>query len=233
MTEYTLHQGDSLKIMQELKNECEIFDSIITDPPYNVSVDNNFKTMGRGGIDFGDWDKNFDQKEWIKHCSSLIKNGGNIVIFNSWKNLSHVVEALEENGFIVKDMLRWVKNNPMPRNRDRRFIVDYEVAIWAVKKGGKWVFNRQNETYDRPEIKCSITSKNEKKGLNHPTQKPIEVMQWIIKTLTNENDVIFDPFSGTGATGIAALMEKRKFVGIEKDERYFNEMSERFSQLQN
>lgn len=81
-------------------------------------------------------------------------------------------------------------------------------------------------------IKCSVTSKNEKKGLNHPIQKHIEVMQWIIKTLTNENDVIFDPFSGTGTTDVVALMEKRNFVEIEKDERYFNEMSERFSQLQ-
>ena len=60
-------------------------DAIITDPPYNISRDNNFKTMNRAGIDFGEWDKDFDSTGWIKYCKSLLKKGGNIVIFNDWK----------------------------------------------------------------------------------------------------------------------------------------------------
>lgn len=68
----------------------------------------------------------------------------------------------------------------MPRNRDRRYIVDSEYAVWFVKKGAKWIFNRQDEKYERPKFVCSI-----EKGL-HPTQKPLSLMEWLVKVHTNE-----------------------------------------------
>ena len=197
-------------------------DAIITDPPYNISRDNNFKTMNRAGIDFGEWDKDFDLVDWIKYCEPVLKKGGNIVIFNSWKNMSYIVDELERNNFEVKDLIRWEKTNPMPRNRDRRFITDYEVAVWAVKKGGKWTFNRLSETYERPEIVCGVTSKKEKIDGGHPTQKPVEVMEWLIKRLSNENDIILDPFMGSGSTGVACKNTNRKFIGIELNKDYYN-----------
>ena len=197
-------------------------DAIITDPPYNISRDNNFKTMNRAGIDFGEWDKDFDLTDWIKYCEPVLKKGGNIVIFNSWKNMSFIVDELEKNNFEVKDLIRWEKTNPMPRNRDRRFITDYEVAVWAVKKGGKWTFNRLSETYERPEIVCGVTSKKEKIDGGHPTQKPVEVMEWLIKRLSNENDIILDPFMGSGSTGVACKNTNRKFIGIELNKDYYN-----------
>ena len=197
-------------------------DAIITDPPYKISRDNNFKTMNRAGIDFGEWDKDFDLTDWIKYCEPVLKKGGNIVIFNDWKNMSYIVDELEKNNFEVKDLIRWEKTNPMPRNRDRRFITDYEVAVWAVKKGGKWTFNRLSEAYERPEIVCGITSKKEKIDGGHPTQKPVEVMEWLIKRLSNENDIILDPFMGSGSTGVACKNTNRKFIGIELDKDYYN-----------
>ena len=110
----------------------------------------------------------------------------------------------------------------MPRNRDRRFITDYEVAVWAVKKGGKWTFNRLSETYERPKIVCGVTSKKEKIDGGHPTQKPVEVMEWLIKRLSDENDIILDPFMGSGSTGVACKNTNRKFIGIELDKNYYN-----------
>ena len=215
-----LYNRDSLQFMKEIS--ANSVDAIITDPPYNISRDNNFTTMGRAGIDFGEWDKDFDLTSWIKVAEPLLKKGGNIVIFNSWKNMTNITKSLEENGFEVKDLIRWKKTNAMPRNRDRRFITDYEVAVWAVKKGGKWTFNRLSDTYEIPEIVGGLTPKSEKIEGGHPTQKPIYVMKWLIERLTNEGDVVLDPFMGSGTTGVACKNLNRKFIGVELDENYYN-----------
>ena len=135
-----LLKGDCLELLKTLENES--VDALITDPPYNIARKNNFKSMGRAGIDFGDWDKGFDLTSWIAVAVSKIKKGGNVVIFTDWKNITPIVEELEKNECVVKDMIRIEKSNPIPRNRDRRFITDYEVAVYGVKKGGKWTFNR-------------------------------------------------------------------------------------------
>lgn len=220
-----LMQGNCLELMKDIPDGS--VDAIITDPPYNISRDNNFHTMGRVGIDFGEWDKDFDLTSWIKVAEPLLKKGGNIVIFNDWKNMSYIVEELELNGFQIKDLIRWKKTNAMPRNRDRRFITDYEVAVWAVKKGGKWTFNRLSDTYEIPEIVGGLTPKSEKLDGGHTTQKPVYVMEWIIERLTDEGQNILDPFSGSGTTGVACKNLGRNFIGFELDETYFNIAKER------
>lgn len=98
---------------------------------------------------------------WINLVRSKVNKNGSIIIFNDWRNLGEISRKLDGSGFVTKDLIRWVKNNPMPRNRDRRYITDYEMAIWAVKKGSKWTFNRQSDKYDRPLIECPITPKSE------------------------------------------------------------------------
>ena len=79
----------------------------------------------------------------------------------------------------------------------------------------KWVFNRQSDTYERPKYVGSI-----EKGL-HPTQKNLGLMEWLLKIHSNENDLILDPFMGSGTTAIASINTNRKFIGIELDEKYF------------
>lgn len=176
MSKIRLFNGHCEQVLQQLIDENVKVDAVIVDPPYNISKDNNFSSMGRAGIYFGDWDIDFDITKPIELCKDLINKNGSIFIFNSWRNLGLIADALEQNNFEVKDIFRYIKKNPMPRNRDRRYITDYEFAIWAVVKGGKWTFNRQNETYDRPKFCCSIP-----KCEFHPNQKPIELMLDIIK----------------------------------------------------
>lgn len=176
------------------------------------------KSANRQGIDFGEWDHNVDLTSWIKEGARVLKPGGGMVIFNSWLHLRSIANACEDNGLTIKDVLRWEKNNPMPRNRDRRYIVDYEFALWVVKKG-KWTFNRQDEKYQRPKFVYPVP--NGKKRV-HPTQKPVELMEELIKIHSNENDIVLDPFMGSGSTGVAALNLNRRFIGIELDDKYFD-----------
>lgn len=205
-------------------------DCILTDPPYNISRKNNFTTMGRAGIHFGKWDINFNQKEWILLCAPLLKKGGSMIIFNDWKNLSYLVESLESSGLILKDLLRWEKTNPMPRNTNRRYITDFEFAIWAVKGGAKWTFNKpQNVSYLRPKFTHSLVNSGggASKTRIHPTQKSLSLISEILLIHTNENDLVFDPFSGSATTALACLKYNRNFIGSELDSHYFKKAKQR------
>ena len=180
--------------------------------------------MGRAGIDFGEWYKEFDLYSWINKASKIVNKNGSMIIFNDWKNIGEIAKYCETVGFEIKDMLCWDKTNPMPRNRDRRYITDFEVAVWVVKKDSKWIFNRQDENYQRCKFVGALTAKSEKLYGGHTTQKPIWLMEELIKIHSNEGDVIFDPFMGSGTTGVACKNLNRKFIGCELEEKYF-EMS--------
>jgi site-specific DNA-methyltransferase (adenine-specific)/modification methylase len=220
-----LYNGDCLEVMDKLIEGGLKVDAVICDPPYNIARDNNFSTMGRSGIDFGEWDKGFDLFSYIDRVYKLLNKNGSFVVFNDWKNLGDIVKYSENLGFEVKDMIRLEKTNPMPRNRDRRYITDFECAIWFVMPKAKWIFNRQSDTYERPKFVGSI-----EKGL-HPTQKNLKLMEWLIKIHSNESMTILDPFMGSGTTGVACLNTNRKFIGIELDENYFNIAKERIENI--
>jgi DNA modification methylase len=218
-----LRLGDCLEILKSIPDAT--IDAIITDPPYNIARKNNFTTMGRAGIDFGEWDKNADLFSYINEASRILQKNGSFVVFNAWRNLGDIAKYAELQGFETKDMIRLEKSNPMPRNRDRRYITDYECAIWFVKKNAKWVFNRQDSKYQRPKFVASIES-----GL-HPTQKNLSLMESLIKIHTNINDTVLDPFMGSGTTGVACKNLNRNFIGIELDENYFNIAKKRIDAL--
>ncbi len=114
-----IHHANAFEIIKDFYQQNLKVDAIITDPPYNISVKNNFSTLKsakRQGIDFGEWDKNFRLLEWIKRYAPLVNPNGCMVIFCSYRFISYIADFLEENGFVVKDFIQWVKNNPMPRN---------------------------------------------------------------------------------------------------------------------
>lgn len=214
-----IYNENCITFIDKMVKEKIKVDAIITDPPYNISKKNNFKTIGRRGIDFGEWDKKFDQTSWLENIDKLLNDGGSIIIFNDWKNIGEIAKFLENKGFIVKDLIRWIKPNPMPRNTSRRYVTDFELALWAVKKGGKWTFNKDKGiTYKKPEY---IHSAPTGKSRIHPTQKSSQIISEIIKTHTNDSDLIFDPFSGSGTISCCASEINRNFIGCEIDATYY------------
>lgn len=208
-------------------------DHVITDPPYNISKANNFATMSnakRQGVDFGEWDKGFDLLGWIKDYSKILNNDGSFIVFCSYRFLSHICDALENSGCEVKDVIIWQKSNPMPRNINRRYVQDMEFAVWGVKKGAKWIFNKPNEKkYLRSIYTAPVVGGAER--TEHPTQKSLKIMQEIIAVHTNRGEVILDPFMGSGTTGVAATNSGRKFIGIELSPKYYQIALERLKRV--
>lgn len=229
---YKLYLGNAYTIIDELiKNNVKV-NHIITDPPYNISHENNFNTLKcpRQGVDFGEWDKNFDLFSWIPKYEKILDKNGSMIIFCSYRYISFIIKTMEKSNLEVKDILVWKKSNPMPRNIERRYVQDMEFAIWGVKKGAKWVFNKdKKKPYMRSMFETSTVSGNER--TSHPTQKSLQLMQDIIKIHTNENDIVIDPFMGSGTTGLACLNLNRKFIGIELDKNYFNLSVERLNKI--
>lgn len=225
MDAFKIYNDDSYKKIDDFLQESIMVDHIITDPPYNISQDNNFATMRhpRTGIDFGEWDRGkFDLFGWIPQYAKILKPNGSMIIFCSYRYLSHVIDALEsdESGMVVKDVIVWQKSNPMPRNIDRRYVQDMEFAVWAVRKNAKWVFNKlPNRPYNRAFFTTPVVSGTERVG--HPTQKSLKLMEELILIHTNKEELILDPFMGSGTTGVACVNSNRNFIGIELNEEYF------------
>lgn len=234
-TRFQIYNQDAYQLIPQLEQDGIRVNHIITDPPYNISQQNNFATMSsakRQGVDFGEWDKGFDLYGWIAPYGKLIENGGSFIIFTSYRFISHIIDELERAGFIVKDILKWVKTNPMPRNIQRRYVQDTEFAVWAVKPKGKWVFNKPDDIpYLRAEFKTSTVAGKEK--TSHPTQKSYVLMENIIQIHTNVGEIILDPFMGSGTTGVATIMNERQFVGIELSTEYYEIAKERLYDAEN
>ncbi|CAM9101864.1 DNA-methyltransferase [Mycoplasma todarodis] len=226
-----LLKGNNNKIIPQLIETGKTFDLILTDPPYNVSRKHQlgFSNMGRKGMDFGEWDYEFNQLTWLDGIAKVLNKNGSIIIFNDWKNMGLIATKLEKEGFIVKDLLKWEKKNPMPRNTNRRYVTDYEYAIWATKKGGKWTFNKGDKPYARPTFSHSIPAGGKKRI--HPTQKPTSLLKEIIEIHTNKGDTILDPFSGSGSTGVAAEEIGRNFTLIERNSEFYEKSKEQFSKI--
>jgi site-specific DNA-methyltransferase (adenine-specific) len=203
-------------------------DLLLTDPPYNVSQKSNFHTMGRKGVDFGEWDKEFNQIEWLELACEKVKKSGSVIIFNDYKNIGEMKSVLESKGFVIKEMLQWKKSNPMPRNRDRLYVTSIEIALWAVKGKG-WTFNRQRDTYENGIFESPVV--NHKKRI-HPTQKPVEIISELVKIHSNENDIILDCFMGSASTAVASTLHNRKWIGFELEREYYELANKRLEQIQ-
>jgi adenine specific DNA methyltransferase len=228
---FKLINDDAYKVIDDFYKENIKVNHIITDPPYNISKNNNLSTMrgNRTGVDFGDWDRGkFDLFSWIPKYTKLLDKNGSIIIFCSYRYVSYIADVLEsaDCDMIVKDILIWQKSNPMPRNIKRRYVQDMEFAIWAVKKNSKWVFNKPVDvSYLRSIFKTATVSGKER--LDHPTQKSEKLMEDIIAIHTNPGDIVLDPFMGVGTTGVAAKRLDRGFIGIELEKEYYKTAEKR------
>jgi site-specific DNA-methyltransferase (adenine-specific) len=249
---FTLYKGDCIKVLKEISTDS--VDMIFADPPYFLS--NGSFTCHSGkriSVKKGDWDlgngssKNLEfHIEWLKACKRILKPNGTIWISGTYHSIYQCGVALEVNKYHFLNDIVWFKPNAAPNLSCRFFTASHETLIWARKeKNGKHVFNynlMKNGCWEGDSLKkegmqmrsvWSIgTPKPSEKVLGkHPTQKPIELLKRIVLASTNKGDVILDPFTGSSTTGIATLMNGRKFIGIDKEKYYLDLSIKRFKGL--
>lgn len=125
----------------------------------------------------------------------------------------------------------WHKTNPVPKVLRAGFLNSCELIVCMWNKGHTWNFSNQKEMHNF--IQSPICMGPERvKNPFHPTQKPLKVLEHVIRIASKPDDMIFDPFMGVGSVGVAALRLGRRFGGIEIDEKYFKAAERRLESAQ-
>jgi site-specific DNA-methyltransferase (adenine-specific) len=233
-----LYKGDSLSLMNEFPNKS--FDMIFADPPYFLSNDGiTCKSGEMVSVNKGIWDKGNSINDihsfncqWLRLCKDKLKDNGTIFISGTYHNIYSIGFALQTLDFKILNDISWFKVNPPPNLSCRFFTHSTEQIIWAKKSSKakhKFNYSLMKEMGDPNPGKQMLSlwritppKKEEKKFGKHPTQKPLKLLERIVLASTDENDVILDPFLGSGTTGVASVLGKRRFVGIDSDESFLN-----------
>lgn len=218
----TLYQRDSLAVLAQLPDAS--VDIVLADPPYSSGgmvrgdrTQGDTKTKYSGGYgkqpDHQEFSgDNRDQRGygywvalWLAESLRVTKQGGLCLIFTDWRQLPMTTDALQSGGWVWRGIVPWYK--PVTRPMPGGFAGSCEYVVWGSAgplerdyQGGSYLpgFYQANAPRDR----------------EHLTQKPLEVMRQLVK-VAPVGGVVLDPFMGSGTTGVAAVLEGRKFIGVE------------------
>ncbi|MEI3129138.1 MAG: site-specific DNA-methyltransferase [Oscillospiraceae bacterium] len=220
---YTVVNGDCLDYLGQIPDNS--IDLILTDPPYNIAQysTGNINLPGRSALnnDLAEWGLiPIDPFDLLPDFKRIIKPDGNIFVFTSYNLIGKWHEAFDSE-FDTFQFFIWHKTNPAPKIFKNGFLNSCEMIACMWNKGHKWNFSDQRNMHNF--FESPICMKPERLSEpKHPSQKPVRLLEHIVSIASNENDVVFDPFMGVGSTGVAALRNKRRFIGIEIEKSYFD-----------
>ena len=217
-------------------------DLVFADPPYNLQLAGDLKRPDDSKVDAvdDDWDqfasfKAYDDftRGWLEAARRVLKPAGTLWVIGSYHNIYRVGATLQDLGFWILNDVVWRKSNPMPNFRGRRFTNAHETLIWAARDADTkgYTFNYEALKAGNEDIQMRsdwtiplCTGEERLKGADgkklHPTQKPQALLARVILAASRPDDLVLDPFCGTGTTGAVAKHLGRRFVGIERDPRY-------------
>src|ERR1700704_1393945 len=232
--------GDCVAEMAKLP--AESVDLVFADPPYNLQLQGDLKRPddSRVAAVDDDWDKfasfaDYDAftRAWLLGCRRVLKPAGALWVIGSYHNIFRGGAILQDLGFWILNDVVWRKTNPMPNFRGRRFTNAHETMIWAARDAGAkgYTFNYEALKAGNEDIQVRsdwtlplCTGEERLKGRDgkklHPTQKPEALLARVILASSRPDDLVLDPFNGTGTTGAVATHLGRRYIGIERDPAY-------------
>lgn len=218
---YNLINGDCVKELQNISDES--IDLIVTDPPYKVITGgknngrNSKRPVGILSNNNGYFNNTPAPKQYMSELFRVLKNETHCYIFSNAVCLSEMLIEAQLAGFKLHNILIWEKNNCTP---SQWYMKNCEYILFLRKGNAKYINNiGQSKTVHKFN---NITGRKV-----HPTEKPVDLLEFYIKNSSNVGDVVLDPFMGSGSTGVACINTKRNFIGIELNEKYFNIAKER------
>lgn len=226
---YKLFLGDCLEVMKKIPDK--FVDLVLIDPPYEQTFHGGGQrsrakdyTRVKNKTDFmnNSFDFNSVFSEFIRICKIP-----NIVCFCSNKQIIPLMTWFNNNK-LNPTLTCWRKTNACPLGNGK-YISDVEFAIFARGKNSPWNYNAPSSI----KYKCKDYPFVSGKNKLHPAQKPSELIKEYVELHSLENMIVMDCFMGSGTTGVACMNLNRKFIGIEKEEKYFNIAKERIEKAEN
>jgi modification methylase len=232
--------GDCVAEMAKLP--AASVDLVFADPPYNLQLEGDLKRPDDSRVDAvdDDWDKfasfaAYDEftRAWLAAARRVMKPAATIWVIGSYHNIFRVGTIMQDLGFWILNDVIWRKSNPMPNFRGRRFTNAHETLIWASRdaRAKGYTFNYETLKAGNEDVQVRsdwtlplCTGEERLKGRDgkklHPTQKPEALLARVILASSRVDDLVLDPFCGTGTTGAVAKHLGRRFVGIEREAKY-------------
>ena len=232
-------RGDCVPVMAMLPPAS--VHCVFADPPYNLQLRGELRRPDDSlvdGVD-DDWDRFADFAEydaftraWLAECRRLLRKDGTIWVIGAYHNIFRIGAMLQDLGFWILNDVVWRKTNPMPNFRGRRFTNAHETMIWAARgRDSRYKFNYHamkalnDDLQMRSDWLLPLCTGPERlrnqHGLKlHPTQKPEALLHRVLLASTAPDDIVLDPFLGTGTTAAVAKRLGRRFIGIERHPAY-------------
>ena len=229
---FKVYITDAVKGMNTFLNDDSV-NLFLVDPPYNLTKESenrednaNWKGIAqpKGDWDYFETDEDFQKftDDWIDMCYRKSKSNGSILVHATMHNLFVTKIALERAGYQLRQVLIWHVLNASPSLTNKMFRSVYEFILWGTKGGG-YIFNNTKQPYVSTTKQIEnlipvpfLNGAERVKG--HPTQKPSDLLRILIRTLSNEGDLVSDCFLGSGSTMLSCKMENRSCIGFEKRE---------------
>jgi len=205
-----IYQGDCLELMKQIPNES--IDLIIADPPYGINYLSNHYKYGNPHKKIINDDSLFIP---IIGLWQKLKTTGAMYVF-----YSHKKPLVSDK---VKNVIIWVKDNWSAGDLFGDYGNQYECIAFMPKKDFKLKNGRFSNVWNCKRVKPEF----------HPTQKPIDLIKAIIRNATNKNDLILDPFIGSGTTALACKQMDRNFIGMELEPKYVEIANKRIEDFRN
>ena len=211
-----LYCGDSFNILKYL--DTNSIDMVVTDPPYGMEFRSNYRKVryeriaNDGNVDW--------TEEVIGELYRVMKPDTALYWFCSFHSIDVFLSVIK-NKFNIKNILIWEKNNTGMGDLTGSYAPKYEMIIFAHKR--RRLLNGRRDP--------DILHFNRTGNKNHPTEKPVDLLEYLISKSSNEGDLILDPFIGSGSTAVACKNINRQYIGIEIDLEYYRIATERLKEL--
>ncbi len=231
--------GECVQIMRMLP--AASIECVFADPPYNLQLRGELRRPDDSVVDGVDeeWDRFSDfseydrfTRDWLGECRRVLRKDGTLWVIGAYHNIFRIGGMMQDLGFWLLNDIVWRKANPMPNFRGRRFTNAHETLIWAARgRDSRHRFNYQamkalnDDVQMRSDWLLPLCTGEERlrnaHGLKlHPTQKPEALLHRVLIACTLPEDVVLDPFAGTGTTAVVAKRLGRHFIGIERHPAY-------------